>query len=74
MESEQAIVLNITDDEFAEGDELISLQLNKFSSYITIGQQSTLIQIQDNDGKQYFMMAMIFSQHTCACSGDSWIQ
>ena len=48
-------MLNITDDQFAEGDELITLQLTKVSSYISIGRQTTLVTIQDNDGEKYFI-------------------
>ena len=55
MDIRRAITLNITDDQFAEGNELIVLQLMGFSSVITIGQQTTMITIQENDGEPLYV-------------------
>ena len=47
----RTITLNITDEMFVEGDEVITLFLTNFSSVIKIGQQTTNITIEDNDSK-----------------------
>ena len=74
-DSRKAVVLNITDDQLAEGNELISLQLTELSSNIGIGQQTTLITIQDDEGKYYFVVVEISTNIFCTLfSGDSWIQ
>ena len=71
----KAVVLNITDDQLAEGNEFINLQLTNFSSYIRIGQQMADIKIQDDEGKQYFVVVEISTNITCTLfSGDSRIQ
>jgi len=54
-DTRRAIILNITDDQFAEGNELIILQLMNFSSVITFGQQTTMITIQENDGESLYV-------------------
>lgn len=51
MDNRRAIDLHITDDQFAEGDEFIALQLTSLVSFIAIGQQTTMIRIQENDGE-----------------------
>ena len=56
MDTRRAIILNITDDQFAEGNELIILQLMNFSSVITFGQQTTMITIQENDGESLYVL------------------
>ena len=78
LDNRRAIVLDITDDQFAEEDELIHLQITDFSSYVTIGQQTAVITIQENDGEQFcvgrdFCQPFI-SSHVHSFSGDNWIQ
>jgi len=51
MDNRRAIDVHITDDQFAEGDEFIALQLTSLVSFIAIGQQTTVIRIQENDGQ-----------------------
>lgn len=51
INSRKAIELDITNDQLAEGDEMINLQLSSFSSAVRIGQQTTMITIQDNDSE-----------------------
>jgi len=51
MDIRREIILNITDDQFAEGNELIVLQLMNISSAIAIGQRTTMITIEDDDSK-----------------------
>ena len=55
LDNRRAIVLDITDDQFAEEDEFIHLQITDFSTYVTIGQQTAVITIQENDGEQYVL-------------------
>lgn len=50
-DNRRSLNMDIDDDQFAEGDELIILQLTNFSSVITIGQQTTMITIQENDSE-----------------------
>ena len=47
----RAIDLDITNDQLAEGDEVINLQLTSFSSVIMIGQRTTAITLQENDSE-----------------------
>ena len=51
VDNRRAIDLYITDDQSAEGDEFIDLQLINPVGNITIGQQMAQIKIQDNDGR-----------------------
>ena len=62
----KAVVLDITDDQLAERNEVISLQLTELSSNIGIGQRTTRITIQDDEGKEYFAGADLGG-----CSGCS---
>lgn len=50
-DNRRAIDLDITNDQLAEGDEVINLQLTSFSSVIVIGQQTTAITLQENDSE-----------------------
>lgn len=51
MDNRKAIDLHIIDDQLAAGDEFIALQLTNLAGDITIGQQTTLIKLQEDDGK-----------------------
>ena len=76
MDIRREIILNITDDQFAEGNELIVLQLMNISSVIAIGQQTTMITIEDNDSKPLGSNENDICNVLClaSSSGDYWIQ
>ena len=72
-DNRRAIVLDITDDQFAEEDELIHLQITDFSTYVTIGLQTAVITIQENDGEQFCVGRDILPTfHIFACTLLQW--
>ena len=77
VDNRRAIDLYITDDQSAEGDEFIDLQLINPVGNITIGQQMAQIKIQDNDGR-LLLIVVKEVQDVLLClsfsSVDSWVQ